>query len=70
MFPMAPYHALLALHEELKAGLPKPYYGIIETYREIIPTLLRQLRDPTYFARHELPPTARPFAVAFEECWA
>ena len=61
MFPLVPYHALPALHEELKADLPKPYNGIIETYREIIPTLLRQLRDPTYFVRRELLPTARAF---------
>ena len=40
---------------------PKPYSGIIDAYREIIPTLLRQLKDPTYFVRRELPPTARPF---------
>jgi len=64
MFPMVPYHALPALHEELKADLPKPYNGIIETYREIISTLLRQLKDPTYFVRRELPPTARPFKPA------
>ena len=64
MFPMVPYHALPALHEELKADLPKPYNGIIETYREIIPTLLRQIKDPTYFVRRELPPTARPFKPA------
>jgi fatty acid desaturase len=61
MFPLVPYHALPALHEELKADLPKPYSGIIEAYREIIPTLLRQLTDPAYFVRRELPPTARSF---------
>ena len=64
MFPLVPYHALPALHEELKADLPKPYSGIIETYREIIPTLMRQLKDPTLFVRRELPPTARPFQTA------
>jgi fatty acid desaturase len=64
MFPMAPYHALPALHEELKADLPRPYNAIIEAYREIISTLLRQLGDPTYFVRRELPPTARPFKPA------
>jgi fatty acid desaturase len=64
MFPMAPYHALPALHEELKADLPRPYKAIIEAYREIISTLLRQLRGPTYFVRRESPPTARPFKPA------
>ena len=41
-----------------------PSRGDIETYREIISTLLRQLKDPTYFVRRELPPTARPFKPA------
>jgi fatty acid desaturase len=61
LFPMVPYHALPALHEELKPYLPKPYSGIIEAYREIIPTLLHQLKDPTYFVRRPLPATAQPF---------
>jgi fatty acid desaturase len=70
MFPMVPYHALPALHEELKGDLPRPYNGIIETYREIIPTLLRQLKDPNYFVRRELPPTARPFKPASQASMA
>ena len=41
MFPMVPYHALPALHEEMKPYSPKPYNGLFETYREIIPTLIR-----------------------------
>ena len=40
MFPMVPYHALGKLHGELKADMPKPYNGLWECYREIIPTLL------------------------------
>ena len=27
MFPMVPYHALPALHAEMKADTPKPYHG-------------------------------------------
>src|SRR5579871_5979109 len=49
MFPMAPFHALPALHQMIKADTPPAYYGVIETYREIIPTLWRQLGDPSYF---------------------
>ena len=55
MFPMVPYHALPALHGELKADMPAPYRSIREAYREIIPALLRQRRDPAYFVRRELP---------------
>lgn len=59
MFPMVPNYNLPALHAELKADMPRPYRGIIETYREIIPTLIRQRKEPTYFVRRELPPTAK-----------
>src|SRR6266567_543559 len=58
MFPMVPYHALPALHEEVKADLPPAYHGFREAYGEIVPTLLKQLKDPTYYARRELPPSA------------
>jgi fatty acid desaturase len=60
MFPMVPYHALPKLHEEMKSDTPKPYGGFLEAYREIIPALLRQVRDPAYHVVRELPPTARP----------
>jgi fatty acid desaturase len=61
MFPMVPYHRLPAVHEVLKADLPKPYASTIEAYREIIPALLRQMKDPEYFVKRELPKTAKPF---------
>jgi fatty acid desaturase len=60
MFPMVPYHRLPELHEVMKPDCAKPYNGFIECYREIIPTLLRQLKDPNYFVRRQLPDTARP----------
>jgi fatty acid desaturase len=60
MFPLVPYHALPALHREIAADCPKPYAGFVEAYREIVPTLLRQLRDPTHFVHRTLPPTAHP----------
>jgi fatty acid desaturase len=61
MFPMVPYHALPALHEELKADLPVPYPGLWAAYREIIPTLIKQTKDPRYFVKRELPASAQPF---------
>jgi fatty acid desaturase len=61
MFPMVPYHALPALHEEMKADTPRPYSGFLEAYREIIPAVLRQVRDPYYYVQRQLPPGARPF---------
>ncbi len=60
LFPLVPYHALPKLHQAIKADCAPPYPSSIAAYREIIPTLARQLKDPTYFVRRELPPSARP----------
>jgi fatty acid desaturase len=61
MFPMVPYHALPSLHAEVREDLPVPCRSTIDAYREIVPALLRQMRDPEYFIRRELPPSAKPF---------
>ena len=61
MFPMVPYHALPRLHAEMLPDTPRPYESTIEAYREIVPTLLHQRRDPAYFVKRSLPPTAKPF---------
>ena len=37
------------------------YGGDFDAYREIIPALWRQRREPDYYIRRELPPTARPY---------
>jgi fatty acid desaturase len=62
MFPMVPFHALPRLHEVVKHDTPPVYHGTIATYREIIPALLRQSRDPTHHVVRPLPqatPTAQ-----------
>ena len=61
MFPMVPYHALRKLHAEIRQDLPVPCSSTIGAYREIVPALLRQMRDPEYHIRRELPATAKPF---------
>ncbi len=55
MFPLVPYHNLPRLHALLKEDMPIPYSGIIEAYREIIPTVLRQVKDPAYHVKRQLP---------------
>ena len=60
MFPMVPYHALPALHEQAKPYCPPPYRGIIATYREIIPAVLRQVREPGWCVERELPDGVPP----------
>jgi Na+-transporting NADH:ubiquinone oxidoreductase subunit F len=58
MYPLVPYHALPRLHELMKADCPPAYGSILAAYREIVPTLLRQAKDPDYFIRRPLPPPA------------
>jgi MocE subfamily Rieske [2Fe-2S] domain protein len=73
MFPLVPYHALPRLHELVKADMPVPYNGLLEAYREIIPALLRQSKDLTYFVRRPLPvsggaaPTTPPEMTGSEQ---
>jgi fatty acid desaturase len=55
MFPMVPYHRLPELHEEIKRDLAPMYPSIWAAYKEIIPAVLRQLRDQEYYVRRELP---------------
>jgi len=56
MFPLVPYHALPRLHEAIKADCPPPYRSLLEAWREILPTLLRQVKDPGYHVKRKLPP--------------
>ncbi|MFN7597481.1 MAG: fatty acid desaturase family protein [Cereibacter sp.] len=57
MYPMVPYHALPRLHQAVKHDCPPPE-TLFGAWRLIVPTVLRQLRDPTHFIRKELPPGA------------
>jgi fatty acid desaturase len=63
MFPMVPYHALPALHAELKADMPPAYNGFVATYREIIPALIRLAKDPHDYVRRPLPGSTQPVAA-------
>jgi fatty acid desaturase len=60
MFPLVPYHMLPELHKETRHDIPVPLGGLWAAYRQIIPAILRQLKDPTFFVWQQLPPTARP----------
>jgi MocE subfamily Rieske [2Fe-2S] domain protein len=60
MFPLVPYHALPRLHEVVKDDMPAPYPSLLAAWREIIPAVLRQAKDPTYCVRRRIPaPKAR-----------
>jgi len=65
MFPLVPYHNLPRLHELVVVDMPTPYSGLIEAWREIIPAVLRQVKDPAYHIKRKLPtPTLRADAPA------
>ncbi len=64
MFPLVPYHALPKLHELVKADMPPPYRGLWEAWREIIPAVLRQLKDPGYFVKRSIPTPTLPREAA------
>ncbi len=58
MFPLVPYHALPRLHEIVKDDCPEPYPSLPAAWREIIPALLMQVKDPAYHVKRKLPSPA------------
>lgn len=67
MFPLVPYHALPRLHELIKHDCPPPYSGIISAWKEILPAIVRQVKDPTYHVKRKLPP---PVPIREEGCYS
>jgi fatty acid desaturase len=61
MFPMVPYHALPALHEEMKRDCPTPSPSLGAALKEVFSALSKQRKDPTYTILRKLPDTARPY---------
>ena len=55
MFPTVPSYNLDKLHNHIKDQLPKPNDGLIDAYKEIIPALIKQKEDTSYFIKKELP---------------
>jgi fatty acid desaturase len=65
MFPMVPYHALPKLHALLRDDLPAPTPSIWAGYKEVIRAVRIQRRNPDWFIKRELPPTAKPYRPEF-----
>jgi Na+-transporting NADH:ubiquinone oxidoreductase subunit F len=55
MYPLVPYHALPKLHAAVKDDCPTPYPSLFSAWREIVPTVFRQVRDPGYHVKRQLP---------------
>ncbi len=60
MFPLVPYHALPKLHELVKDDCPPPYPSLFNAWCEIIPSVLRQIKDPAYHVKRKLPAPKPP----------
>ncbi|MFZ1938483.1 MAG: NADH:ubiquinone reductase (Na(+)-transporting) subunit F [Terracidiphilus sp.] len=67
MFPLVPYHSLSRLHQVIKSDCPPPYPSILSAWREILPTILRQRKDPAYHVKRRLPD---PRPRVRESCFA
>jgi len=55
MFPLVPYHALPKLHAAVKDDCPAPYPSLFSAWREIVPSILKQVSDPAYYVKRSLP---------------
>jgi Na+-transporting NADH:ubiquinone oxidoreductase subunit F len=55
MYPLVPYHALPRLHAAVKDDCPPPYASLMAAWREIVPTVLRQMKDPAFHVKRQLP---------------
>ncbi len=55
MFPLVPYHALPKLHAAVKDDCAVPYSSLFAAWCEIVPTVLKQVKDPGYHVKRQLP---------------
>jgi len=64
MFPLVPYHRLPELHELVKADFPEPYPSLWAAWREIVPAIVRQVKDPGWHVKRRLPEPKRASLAA------
>lgn len=62
IFPLVPYHALPKLHKLIKDDCPPVYTSIYSAWKEIVPTILKQVKDPTYHVKRKLPEQKEQFS--------
>lgn len=55
MFPLVPYHALPKLHKLIKDDCPPVYNSIYKAWSEILPTIKRQIKEPSFYIKRKLP---------------
>ena len=55
IFPKIPFYNLKKLHKAIKDQMPAPKRGVVDAYKEIIPTIFKQRKDINYFINVEMP---------------
>lgn len=58
LLPSVPYHALPALHDDIKEQLAPPLPNVASAYRQIFHALAEQHRDPTWELTLDIPDVA------------
>ena len=66
MYPLVPYHALPRLHAAVKHDCPTPYPSLLNAWQEIIPAVLRQVKDPAFHIKRKLPAPPVPAGDSFD----
>ncbi|MBC7959216.1 MAG: fatty acid desaturase, partial [Vallitaleaceae bacterium] len=54
LYPSIPFHQLPKFHQSIKGQLPKPYNGLLDTYKELIKALWKQKKDVNYFINRKV----------------
>jgi fatty acid desaturase len=67
MFPTVPYHALPALHEEIKRDCPPANRSIWSGLKEVMMIMEKRKTDPTFVHIRPLPDTARPYKYGVQD---
>jgi MocE subfamily Rieske [2Fe-2S] domain protein len=55
MFPLVPYHRQHDLHAAVKEDCPTPYPSLFAAWCEILPAVLKQVKDPAYHVKRKPP---------------
>ncbi len=55
MYPLVPYHRQRDLHAAVKDDCPIPYPSLFTAWCEILPSILKQVKDPAYHVKRKLP---------------
>lgn len=55
IFPKIPCHNLKKFHEIIKDQMPKPFKGVFQAYKSIIPAIFKQSKNKNYFINAQIP---------------